>query len=341
MKKIKKTVTVGLLSLCSTVCAAQSLNVFVGSPYTIESVKEASGAMYQWLEDGEAIPGATDASYTNTTGKASAGTYVYVRMAYKDGCGWETSNAITVNVSFTPPGLMVAFSAFSPDPAAPTGTVWYLTDTREGGNNNTYKVKKLADDHIWMVQNLAFGTCPNSTASWYNDNSAAATTHTPTMYEGYVGHCRASSKSGYIYTWSAAMQDENAYAGTGSIDGCTGTSAGTASPNPGTCQGICPTGWHVPTGNTAGEYYALGTAMGPCSSSNDLCWNMDSAFEGAYAGATASGGNENGHTSGTLWSSTAASDDAANIMRFNVTTSTSVGTYSKNYGAMVRCVMNY
>jgi uncharacterized protein (TIGR02145 family) len=341
MKKIKKTVTVGLLSLCSTLCAAQSLNVFVGSPYTIESVKETSGAVYQWLEDGEPILGATDASYTNTTGKASVGTYVYVRMAYKDGCGWATSNAITVNVSYTPPGFTIAFSAFSPDPAAPTGTVWYLTDTREGGNNNTYKVKKLADGNIWMVQDLMFGTCPNNTNNWNNDNSAAATKNEPTVYEGYVGHCRSSEvTTSYLYNWPAAMQNENAYAGTGSFEGCTGTSAGTSSPNPGSCQGICPSGWHIPTGNSDGEFGALYDALN-CGSGSDYCWKESSTFEGTHSGAVQTNGNFVVPERGAYKSSTAATNTQNYYMYYQPTGSWVNVLQQTNGGALVRCVMNY
>jgi uncharacterized protein (TIGR02145 family) len=345
MKKIKKTVTVGLLSLCSTVCAAQSLNVLVDNPYTIKSVEEVSGAIYQWFEDGSPIIGATDASYTNT--KASAGTYVYVRKAYKDGCGgWEASNAITVYVSGTPPDYTVAFSAFFPSADAPTGTVWYLTDTRAGGNNNTYKVRKMEDGHYWMVQDLKFGNCNDN--SWYNDNSSVATNREPTVYASYFGHCRSSTNAnaGYLYSGSATMQKANIYYGGWPTTGCLGTSGGELSPNPGYCRGICPTGWHVPTGTINGEFRALGLLI-TTPSINDFWfgveyWNGTSRevvdIEEDGSGSVTVGANLH------YW--TSSDDNNQNLWAQKVVLKPAYNYYAwewedRNSGLAVRCVKNY
>ncbi|MDR2448550.1 MAG: hypothetical protein LBD52_01140 [Prevotellaceae bacterium] len=124
-----------------------------------------------------------------------------------------------------------------------------------------------------MVQDLKFGNC---TLNSYNgDGSEAATTKTPTVANGYVGHCRSLtlSTAGYHYTWAGTMNNTKAYSGapTSSIS-CVGTD-----PDPDMCRGVCPYGWHVPTRQElihAEEAFKLSG----CSGIN--CWNENSAFEG-------------------------------------------------------------
>jgi uncharacterized protein (TIGR02145 family) len=351
MKKMKKTVTFGLLSLCSTVCVAQSLKVLVETSYTIASVEEVNGATYQWWEDGEPISGATDASYTNAAGKASAGTYVYVRMAYKDGCGWQESNATTVYTFGTPSGSTATFSTFLPGANAPIGSTWMLQDTRAGGNNNTYKVRKMEDGHIWMVQDLMFGTCPNNMDSWYNDNSVAATIREPTVYIGYVGHCRASSQAnaGYLYSWVAAMQSSNNYYGSTStaVVSCAGKASGSTVGNPGACQGICPMGWHVPTGDTSGEFVELGSVR-DCNANTRACWDAASEFAGVYGGQVYYNSSNWYHSytgeSMFYWTSSMIDPGAVVFLRVNTyrwSPEVDYGSGVSNYGYAVRCLKNY
>jgi uncharacterized protein (TIGR02145 family) len=155
----------------------------------------------------------------------------------------------------------VNFTAFAPCPDAAVGTVWYLTDTREAANPQTYKVKKLADGHIWMVQDMKFGDLcgtsftgstsdqkghVSSIGEYYGDCTAATSTNTPSM-------------RGYLYDWAAAINKPAAYLGSPSDVGCAGTVSITSTTGPSACQGICPAGWHVPTGGTGGEYAALVT----------------------------------------------------------------------------------
>jgi hypothetical protein len=100
MKILVKTVMAGALILGSVVCTAQSITVNTGQPYTVPSAAAANctGCSYRWLENGNVIPDANSAEYTNSTGKGFAGTYVYVRQASIDGCGWQNSNAFIVEV---------------------------------------------------------------------------------------------------------------------------------------------------------------------------------------------------------------------------------------------------
>ncbi|MDR3184484.1 MAG: fibrobacter succinogenes major paralogous domain-containing protein [Prevotellaceae bacterium] len=112
-----------------------------------------------------------------------------------------------------------------------------------------------------------------------------------TSIPGYqYGDCMNATNSstparGYLYDWAGAIQKAGAYFGSSSDVGCSGVGSGTSGTNPGACQGICPEGWHIPTGDYSnGEYQALHTAIGGCVTTNDDCWDASSAWEGVYGG---------------------------------------------------------
>jgi hypothetical protein len=143
------------------------------------------------------------------------------------------AGTLTRAVAVTQGAEDLTFANFNPDPSAAAGSTWTLRDERD---NKLYVVKLMSDNRYWMVQNLAFGDCTES--SFYNDNSAEATTHAPTVAAGYVGHCRTNPRegAGYLYNWPAAMQNENAYYGSSDNSfACSGSGPGTVSPNPASC----------------------------------------------------------------------------------------------------------
>jgi uncharacterized protein (TIGR02145 family) len=247
----------------------------------------------------------------------------------------------------TAPGSTVNFTAFNPCSNAATDDYWHLTDTREAayGNTQTYKVKKLADGKIWMVQDMKFGDkCGtdftgsisnqtgkvSSTGTYYGDCTAATNTSTP-------------SNRGYLYDWAAAINRSGAYYGSSSDVGCSGTATGTSGTAPGACQGICPVGWHIPTGNSSGEYQALHNAIGDCSTSNDDCWDASSAWEGVLGGGCNSTGSlTNQSHSADYWSSTYYNDiDAYYLYFIYFYMDPGTRNYAKSDGRAVRCVRNY
>jgi uncharacterized protein (TIGR02145 family) len=474
-KMLVEIMMAGVLCLGSAVCAAQEVTVCTSTSYTIPSAVAADGAStYQWLENGEVIPGATGASYTNLAGKSSAGTYVYVRRAEIDGCGWQNSNAFVVYISgtvntpvitapaegcagasyiftvpvipggtyewtgsgsggssnsnsytylnaveagtltvsvrtqqvvngvmctsasatssvtihetpnistqpagtsicpefmttlsvtaspvtayqwyengtaittegsgftsaiYTTPALISAatytvivangacsvtsnqavvsmgswnacctpvgktapFDDFIPCPDAATGSTWTLTDPRD---SKTYKVRLMEDGHVWMVQDLKFGSCAG-TATWYYDSTAVAITHPPTVAPGYVGHCAtlSSQNGGYYYSWPAAMNSQFAYYGS-TLTFCAGSVSEPAQPNPSYCRGICPERWHVPTSGSEGETAVLARL---------LSWNTQSAYLNSafvptrYDGMHPNGSIFDGSGCSIYWSST-------------------------------------
>ena len=87
----------------------------------------------------------------------------------------------------------------------------------------------------WSASDLSYYGCPPNT-----DNNAE--------------DCAAVSTLGYMYQWSAAMNNT--------------TTAG--------AQGICPSGWHIPTDgeqNTLDQYLKTGT----CDANRSGLWDCDPA----------------------------------------------------------------
>jgi uncharacterized protein (TIGR02145 family) len=252
--------------------------------------------------------------------------------------------------SSTAPGVTVDFTAFDPDPGAATGTVWYLTDTREENNQQTYKVKKMQDGRIWMVQDLKFGDKCNKDA--FTGSTSNQTSSKLTSIGGYIyGDCmnrwdasRTPDARGYLYDWAAAIQKTGAFHGSGSNVGCSGTVTGTAGTAPGACQGICPKGWHIPTGNTTGEFYTLHNVSGrSCATNSDKCWNASSDWEGVLTGYCEPGGTLDypGYRA-YYWSSTYTDNNTAYRLHFYSTVVYPGANSSlKHYGFSVRCVRNY
>jgi uncharacterized protein (TIGR02145 family) len=361
MKKITKIVMAGLLIFSSAVCVAQTaamtpdITVEINTPYTITSAVNATGATaYRWLENGIIITNGSSVSYTNSAGKPNNSSYIYIRQAWINNC-WQNSNAIIVQIGTGGtisgsgcdfPGTTVDFIGFNPCNVA-VGSTWTLVDYRESGNNQSYKVKKMPDGHIWMVQELKFGTCLNSTANWVAESSEAATTQGTTVAPGYIGHCRASSQplAGYYYTWAAAMQNSLAYYGSNNkAFTCSGTLTGSGAGNPSACRGICPMGWHIPTGGNNSEINTLlVTVAESCNATSELCTTRAALWEPHPGGYVTSDGNLNeGESYVDMWSSSFDLNAFAWALRFRWSDDTIIRANSvKNNGLYVRCVMNY
>jgi uncharacterized protein (TIGR02145 family) len=298
---------------------------FTGTPmYEISLAKSGGGSVTVKSGDTLLLPcGYSLASFTDATG----------------------APGIT-DESCTAPGRTVTFTEFDPCPTAVIGDYWYLTDTREPNNVQTYKVKLMADGHIWMVQDLKFGDKCNKDdfkGSNGSDQIGNLTSLTDKTYYGDCTNMRDNStpiSRGYLYDWAAAINKSSAYYGSSVNVGCSGTSSGTVSPNPSSCQGICPNGWHVPTGGTGSELYALCAALG-CGNTYYCSCLLDAAtFEGVLGGAyeTSWAGNVVVYASSTYNASTL----------FYVSCYPSIGgTYCndiynwKDSMSSLRCVRNY
>jgi uncharacterized protein (TIGR02145 family) len=222
---------------------------------------------------------------------------------------------------------------------AAIGATWRLADTRETDNPQTYTVRMLQDGHIWMVQDMKFG---NLCSTNFGGSTSFTGDQTGKVSSTgiYYGDCRENphTNSGYLYDWAAAINKAGAYQHSTLIVGCSGTGA-----NANACQGICPEGWHIPTGSASGEFDALHNIKG-CVTTNSDCWNPSSDFEGIFGGySNGSGYITLQDQSGYYWSSTIDTTNAARAyyLSFSIANSNPTNHNDRNCGRAVRCVRNY
>jgi uncharacterized protein (TIGR02145 family) len=349
------------------------------------SVKLSVGATnatgYQWKRGSANVSGGsggTSATYTTGT-FAGLASYTYTVVVSSGGgaCSLTSNQALVTVYTPTPPGSTVTFEAFHPC-GAPVGSTWHLIDNRETGatpsNTQTYKVRMMADGRVWMVQDLKFGNKCNKTAftgSRNADQTGKLTSLTDKTYYGDCTNLKSSStltptpaNRGYLYDWAAAVNHAAAFhassANTSVYLGC-GYSAISGVPNPlmnldpNACQGICPAGWHLPTGNNesgvVGEFYDAHTKFQAAGCTGATCWNASSQWEGVIAGrhfdysATIVDVDE-----GYYWSSTRAGNNVAYALAFHEDGTVNAGLGSegdglgaslKQQGVTVRCIRNY
>ncbi len=245
------------------------------------------------------------------------------------------------------------------------GDVTALTDARD---NDTYAVAKLADGKCWMIENLRLDNTADhntdgSLSQGYNpsfiglakpesanfsdstkanslysiDGSTANTisgsyqVHRFPRYNNNNTSQRAESTTntnvntysyGNYYTWAAVIADTTNYTN-GDYN----------------ATSICPTGWHIPTGNRSGEYYTLNANAnsGATNTSTGLrSYPANFLYSGYFD--TSSVSDRRG-SRGYYWSST-ANDAISSYGLCLYSTNVSPGTiYSSKYsGYTARCV---
>ena len=263
---------------------APNLTVCIGKGYTLTSNVEATGTSavtYTWYEsvDGAtAVPidNSNTSSYSFAAGKATAGTYAYVRVASNSACTLS-SNTYTVAVyggnqkqgscSFTQPAVVGTFATFNPANYSSSSYVT-LTDERDCKN---YTVVKINNRWI-MAQNLNY-----QTGLTHQTESRQPTTSYGGQITALIGNfwcpggVNGSSATystlascdvwGALYSWETAMSfdgkgawAENATYNTGAASATNSQfNHGRSSSGSGTSgRGICPPNWHVPTDNEWG-----------------------------------------------------------------------------------------
>jgi uncharacterized protein (TIGR02145 family) len=284
----------------------------------------------------ESVLWETSARFSVTQSAAITPYTLYVKSG--EGCVATMSMDVAAKACIAP-NATASFEEFFPSPDAAVGTIWNLTDTRANGNNQTYKVKKMADGHIWMVRDLKFGNCTD--ASLGMDQTSADIINEPTVAPGYVGHCRTSpataETTGYLYNWAAVLNDPNAYAGwpANVTVGCSGT----AGEEVARCRGICPEGWHVPTGYGTGEFTALGSVM--CPAGDYSCWTTGEPWEQSKAGYFNGTSMAQVNAESRYWTSTSIASHDVGVIFCNACQGMGVGVVPPYHGNPVRCVRNY
>ena len=195
------------------------------------------------------------------------------------------------------------------------GDSMQLEDERDG---NKYTVKKLADGNVWMTENLRL---INKTISSIDSN----------LHSGETWTIPASSTSGFSsYNTNNAYLDST-YGGYYNFYTATagwGANSVTSGNSP---KDICPKGWRLPTGGSAGEFRTLYNN-----------YNSSTLMQGV-PNFTLSGGVDYGSvynqgSNGYFWSSTV--DDAydAYTLYLNSSNVRPANRYDKLSGFSVRCV---
>jgi uncharacterized protein (TIGR02145 family) len=255
------------LSIFTVVAHAQSAEVCSGTAYTILSTVDASSAAtYQWLENGQIIPGASAATYTVPSNKA-AGLYTYIRQAKSADCStWQQSNEFVVTV------FACSFTA-----GTATSATAIFTDPRDGKN---YKTVVMPDNRTWFAQNLNYTKGLTYNAYSYEANGKQFTTTKngisaigsywcPGANGTALGSEADCRMYGALYTWETAMMVDGKYADESKTSSAWdeswvspyyvgGTPLASAShPDKNNARGgtnakdggrgICPKGWHIPT----------------------------------------------------------------------------------------------
>jgi uncharacterized protein (TIGR02145 family) len=143
-----------------------------------------------------------------------------------------------------------------------------LEDTRDG---QTYKTIVIGTQ-TWMAENLNYADSVSMTNlkgnSWCYENSA--------------DRC---AKYGRLYTWTGVMNIASSYQSATA-------SAVVSSPH----QGVCPSGWHVPTSaewDTL-ENYVGGSSMAGTKLKSASGWKSDGNGTNAYGFSSLPGGGYNG-----------------------------------------------
>ena len=232
-----------------------------------------------------------------------------------------------------------------------------VRDSRDG---KEYTVAKLADNNIWMTQNLAIepGTHmtaadTNITSAQYNHEGYYALpgegydlrTDGTAASEASTGNCNSANNAGYINacTHVATQTDLDeiiavdsslnysleqlgawynyAAASAGTITGSSTTTEDT--------NNICPKGWTLPS---HAQNSALATAL-----SSDY-----SPFNPLYGGLYINGSHNNPATLGYWWSTTANLGTVRKTLRYNsgaLSTGNNIRFFGNYVGAYVRCIL--
>lgn len=250
--------------------------------------------------------------------------------------------AYATNCAGTAYGSTVSFTTTNPQDGQPCTGMSILTDV----DGNVYNTVQIGVQ-CWMKENLRTTHFADSVEIPMGSNMSLSEPYRylPDNNENIV------SEYGYLYNWFAVMHGE-----------------ATSSANPSRVQGICPTGWHVPSSaewseltqyvsgqidyrcNSSSSYIAKALAdstgwdnsTNTCAVGNMPSQNNATGFSARPAGmSTGSSFNYLGN-SAFFWSATEASsnNDAFHIRmgaNNNFLQLTNLGKYE---GVSVRCVRN-
>ena len=261
------------------------------------------------------------------------------------------------------------------DGTANLSSVSALTDQRD---NQTYAIAKLADGKCWMIENLRLDnqyTVGNNQTDSSVTNASLSQGYNPSftgLADPESANFSDSTTANSLYTTEAGVEGKNTISGSNQgyrfprydnnntsqrAENTTNTNVNTysygnyytwhaviadttyyVSGNHNTTS-ICPTGWHVPTGNTSGEYYTLNTNVNSGATNTSIglrSYPTNFLYSGAFGTSSAGARGSNG----SYWSSSAY--NALNSYFLDLfSTGVYPGTtyYLKHVGRTARCVL--
>jgi len=205
-------------------------------------------------------------------------------------------------------------------------------DSRDGNEYNWVQI----GDQVWMAENLAYLPSVNMVADGSED--AAGSYYYVYGYDGTnVAEAKATDNYatyGVLYNWTAAMNGE-----------------ASSTTNPSGIQGVCPTGWHLPSDAEWTELtdYLGGTSVvgGKLKETGTTHWNSPNTGATNETGFTAlPGGTRNYYGTflsigdfGYWWSATENdADDAWYRLMYYNNYYVDRDYFNKELGFSVRCV---
>ncbi|MBQ9017169.1 hypothetical protein IJ103_02940 [Candidatus Saccharibacteria bacterium] len=213
-----------------------------------------------------------------------------------------------------------------------------LVDSRDG---ESYKIAKLADGKVWMLDNLRLGST-DITTDLTSANTNLSSTISASTWNGYRKTSGFNRSTAPMFNSASANNTTTSYgSGSGKIGvyyNYCAASAGTYCYGSGSGTGnasydICPKGWRMPTGGSSGEYQALYTAY----SSNAT--NFRSALSTPLSGHFISSSAPNQGSSGLFWSSTYYDGSGMYSLSVNSSSVNPTNYRDRSYGYSVRCLL--
>ena len=309
------TVTTSLMTT-STGITASDISAKVGG-YTCSSVSITSRAPLKFT--------------CNTSTSLTAGAKTVTATISKYGKTYTKSSAFTVKAgdmsSATYMQDVTQAMCTNSTPYSTGSKQYTLKDKRD---NNSYTIRKLADDNCWMVQNLKLGGTSKITlyntdtditaSSWELPASISSGFNSTTTAQMHIGTASDSSWVsfyGNYYNWPAATAGTN-------------PSSGDASAS------ICPKGWKLPKNLGDYSWYYLYNIGYSENQANFRTATNTGNWSGYYYNKSLYNAGSRGY----WWSRTAFNASSACYLSVESSRVGPQDSSSKSYGRSVRCVLS-
>ncbi len=288
------------------------------SDFATRPSEGSSSSVTPQSSDGETSVSSSSSAKSSSSSSAKSSSSEKSSSSTKSSSSGAKSSSSSVTPKSSSSKKVESSSSKVTEPAeVTTGT---MIDSRDG---QTYKTVTIGTQ-TWMAQNLNYET---ANSYCYADNAS---------------YC---SKYSRLYTWAAAMDSVGTWSanskGCGKGKACSPTYP---------VQGVCPSGWHLPT---KAEFETLFTAVGGQSTAGKMLKSTTGwkAYRGiinedafAFSALPAGYRNNDGDYSvegddAYFWSSTEGNSNNAYLMDLNYYFGDAYLDFNyKDYGFSVRCL---